>query len=80
MKKGTIKQLAESFGIEGVHMNGAIHFLTKIGAANKIGFAPKAPNVRGKNSAIYEIVDLKKAMKAVAGETPKAPKKATPKA
>lgn len=55
MKQGTVKELADQFGIKQPEMNGAIHLLTKLGYATVTGVAPKAAGQKGKSSKIYAV-------------------------
>lgn len=50
--KGTVKELAEHYGIKSVHMYGLIKSLTPLGHVKEVGKGPKPK--RGRQSSIYK--------------------------
>ena len=51
--KGTIKELAKTYGLTDTQMNGAMHFLTKVGLADPIGEDDTVHP--GRKSTIYKV-------------------------
>jgi len=55
MKQGTIAELAQTYKVNPIQMNGAIHFLLAVGKAELVGPKERPAGTKGKPSMIYSV-------------------------